>query len=75
MNSPDTGYYWAYRKGSPVPDIVYVWKGHTVEIVHDISETVYGHQMECLTLELENLSEQKWILGEKIVPPGVDNLP
>lgn len=68
----EPGYYWAYRKGSPVPDIVYVWEGRAHEFVID---TEYGSDLPVLTIDYEDLAEQKWILGERIVPPGVDNLP
>ena len=72
MTQFETGYYWAYRKGSPIPDIVFVWEGKAHEFVVD---TECGSDMPVLAIDSEDLSEQKWILGERIVPPGVDNLP
>lgn len=53
-----SGYYWAYRKGSPVPEVVYARNG----CVYEIWETADGQ----VGLDFEELSEGKWILGEKI---------
>lgn len=58
MSSND-GYYWAYRKGSPKPDVVFVFK----DVVYEILMDVYGN----LSLDGEDLGEQKWRIGEKIV--------
>lgn len=67
------GYYWAYRKGSPVPDIVYYHEGVVYEIVVckiDVSKYFPNHgleeSIEFLDLEGEDLSEQKWVLGKKV---------
>lgn len=73
-SSTDTGYYWAYRKGSPVPDIIYVWKGQAVQPVIEYKTLLDGSEMEVLTLDYEPLSEGKWRVGERISPEGVDNL-
>lgn len=70
----EPGYYWAYRKGSPVPDIVYVYEGYAYEVVI-IKNTFPVGSPSYVDLDGEALSEGKWILGEKILPPGVDNLP
>lgn len=54
----EQGYYWAYRKGNPVPEIVYVYQGCAWEI--------YIREDGTPELDWEHLSEQKWILGEKV---------
>lgn len=76
-SSTDSGYYWAYRKGSPVPDVVYYHDGIVYEIVHTTYYPNHGPEggVELLEVDGEDLSEGKWILGEKILPKGVDNLP
>lgn len=63
----ETGYYWAYRKGSPVPEVVYVHDDSVLEIWH-----ADGGLLE---FDFEPLSEGKWILGEKIVHEDIDKLP
>lgn len=62
----EMGYYWAYRKGSPVPEIVFVFDGVVYEIFIETYKRHHGPDGERPVLEAEDLSEMKWILGEKV---------
>ena len=54
------GYYWAFRKGSPDPEVVYVYNGKAYSIWLSFNDP------NSLYLEGEPLSEGKWVLGEKV---------
>lgn len=52
-SNPDTGYYWAFYKGSPAGDVVYYHNGS----VYNIWEAKW-----------EPMSEGRWRLGAKVCP-------
>lgn len=57
-----TGYYWAFRKGSPVSEIIFVYKGDAVSIYEE-GDSKFA---PTLCLEYEPLSEQKWIVDKPV---------